>query len=147
MRPVYVLAGVSLTALTLQGPEQAVFGKWRVTSATCPNVCAMSLTEAEAWRGRTATYSPTLARFGTDSCDSPKYNTGTWGQSVFIGGFRMPASRFGIMADSTTVVDIWCPERLRVPGGFLLVKDARHLLMVWDGIVFELTRNESELPN
>jgi hypothetical protein len=47
------------------------------------------------------------------------------------------------------VVDISCPgqppagsltNRWDVAGGFLIVKDADHLLAIWEGVFFELTR-------
>jgi hypothetical protein len=47
------------------------------------------------------------------------------------------------------VVDISCPgqppagllkDRWEVAGGLLIVKNAHHLLAIWEGVFFELTR-------
>jgi hypothetical protein len=46
------------------------------------------------------------------------------------------------------VIDVECPSqrqpgpdpRWQVPGAFLVVKDRDHLLTVWEGVFFELTR-------
>jgi hypothetical protein len=55
---------------------------------------------------------------------------------------------WGITADSALVIDLDCPTqprigsdpRWQVPGSFLIVKDRDHLLAVWEGVFFELTR-------
>lgn len=123
------------------GSRGVVFGSWRVTGGrTCPNVCAMSDGEIAAWQGRTAFYADSLARFGTDSCSSPRYRVTVWTENDFLSGLRSPARSFGIERDSTVVIDIGCPDHWTAPGSLLLVKDQQHLLTMWDGVVFELTR-------
>ena len=147
---------VSLTALVStvsaaglrQGapPEHAAFGTWRVTGSICPTNCAMSRTEADAWRGRTARYQPSLARFAHHSCWSPRYSAGYWTADGRYGGARL--WQFGVTGDSVLVIEVQCRDqrqvgldpRWQVPGAFLIVKDRDHLLMVWEGVFFELTR-------
>jgi hypothetical protein len=106
----------------------------------------MSRTEAETWRGRVATYVDTVARFAEHSCRRPRYMVAYWPASGVYGGVHL--RDLGIADDSAMVVEVQCPSqpqagadsRWRAPGGFLLVKDPDHLLMVWEGIYFELTR-------
>ncbi|HSD30308.1 MAG TPA: hypothetical protein VLB49_00215 [Gemmatimonadales bacterium] len=126
--------------------QQAVFGEWRVTGSMCPTECAISQREAESWRGRIATYDDTLARFDAHRCARPRYTVGYWPASGVYGGARL--QDLGISGDSAMVVDVQCPTRpqegpdprWQEPGGFLIVKDRNHLLMVWEGVFFELTR-------
>ena len=127
-------------------PEQAAFGSWRVTGSMCPAECAISRAEADAWRGRIATYENSLVRFAENSCKGPRYNVGYWPATGLYGGARL--TDWGITADSALVIDLECPTqprtgadaRWQVPGAFLLVKDRDHLLAVWEGVFFELTR-------
>jgi hypothetical protein len=106
----------------------------------------MSLTEPAGWRNRVATYDDTLARFAEHACRQPRYTIGFWPASGVYGGARL--RDLGIAGDSAMVVDVQCPAqaqgrpdpRWQAPGGFLIVKDPDHLLVVWEGRYFELTR-------
>jgi hypothetical protein len=125
--------------------QRPVFGSWRVTGSKCPSSCAISSAEARSWRGRVASYGDTLARFAEHSCARPRYTVAYWPVSGTYGGARL--ADLGIAADSAMVVEVSCPSqrtgddpRWQVPGGFLIVRDARHLLMVWENVFFELTR-------
>ena len=112
----------------------------------CPTECAISPAEADAWRGRTATYENSLVRFAENSCRDPRYNAGYWPATGIYGGAHL--TDLGITADSALVIDLECPTqprtgsdpRWQVPGAFLLVKDRDHLLAIWEGVFFELTR-------
>src|SRR6266536_1193968 len=126
--------------------ERAVFGRWRVTASICPTQCAISRAQAAAWRGRFALYSDSLVRIGAASCRSPRYNVGYWPATGIYGGARL--KDFGIHADSALVVEVRCPSqphsgsdpRWPVWGGFLIVKNSEHVLVVWEAVFFELTR-------
>lgn len=135
-------------ASTPQGAEleHAAFGTWRVTGWNCPTDCAMTPAEADAWRGRTATYRHSLARFADHSCKDPRYSTGYWPADGRYGGASL--LQLGVTGDSALVIEVQCKSRRRAgsdprwqaPGAFLIVKDRDHLLMVWEGVFFELTR-------
>jgi hypothetical protein len=106
----------------------------------------MSRAEAGRWWGRIATYGDSLARFAEHRCARPRYMVGYWPASGVYGGARL--RDLGIAGDSAMVVDVECPAqpqvgpdpRWEVPGAFLIVRDAGHLLMLWEGVYFELTR-------
>jgi hypothetical protein len=106
----------------------------------------MSPSEADTWRGRTAIYEASLARFADDSCDRPRYAVSYWSANGLYGGARL--MDLGIIADSVMTIAVGCPTqpttgsdpRWRAPGAFLIVKDRDHLLTVFDGVFFELTR-------
>jgi hypothetical protein len=143
-----ILAVTFLAACVTQRakPEQAAFGSWRVTGSTCPTECAISRVEADAWRGRTARYEESGVRFAEISCKGPRYNVSYWPATGLYGGARL--TDLGITADSVLVIDLQCPTqprtgsdpRWQVAGSFLIVKNRDHLLAVWEGVFFELTR-------
>jgi len=146
-----VLTVLAITATCITRPahaQHAVFGQWRVTGSMCaPGGCALSRAEVASWRGRVAIYSDTLARFAEHSCSRPRYTAGYWPANGSYGGATF--ADLGLRGDSAMVVDISCPgqpptgllkDRWEVPGGFLIVKDADHLLTIWEGVFFELTR-------
>lgn len=145
-RAIISLVAISAACVSTAVAQPAVFGRWRVTRSLCPSECALSRTEAASWRGRSATYSATLARFAAHSCRRPHYTVGYWPASGRYGGARL--SDLGIAADSAMVVEVQCPaqpqsggeSRWQAPGGFLIVKDPDHVLLVWEGTYFELTR-------
>ena len=156
LRTLIVCSMVSLSALVwtipaacaprVFEPEQAVFGTWRVTGSICPTDCAMTRAEADAWRGRTATYQRSLARFADHSCASPHYHAAYWPADGRYGGARL--WQFGVTGDSALVIEVQCraqrqagsDPRWQVPGAFLIARDRDHMLMVWEGVYFELTR-------
>lgn len=146
-----VLAGLAIIATCIARPvsaQLAVFGQWRVTGSLCaPGGCALSRAEVASWHGQLATYSDTLARFAEHSCSRPRYSVAYWPANGLYGGATFAA--LGLVGDSAMVVEISCVDPLplgsgnegwQVAGGFLIVKDASHLLAVWEGVFFELTR-------
>jgi hypothetical protein len=146
-----VLTVLAITAACITRPAHAqhpVFGQWRVTRSICaPGGCALSHAEAASWRGRIATYSDTLARFAEHSCLRPRYAVTYWPANGLYGGASF--ADLGLRGDSAMIVVISCPgqpptglleDRWEVAGGFLIVRNADHLLAIWEGVFFELTR-------
>lgn len=141
---VLIITAACVMQRTVQ--KRAAFGNWRVTGSVCPTDCAIGRAEADAWRGRTATYGDSWARFANNSCNDPRYGVGHWPATGLYGGARL--ADIGVAADSVLVIEVRCPARpqmgtdprWQVPGSFLVVKDHDHLLAVWEGVFFELTR-------
>lgn len=142
------LSTLAIMATCVPAPgtaQRAVYGQWQVTGAKCPTECTLGQAELASWQGRIATYSDTLAGFAGHVCRSPRYAPGFWPGSGLYGGARLVD--LGIAGDSVMVVEVRClaePQagadpRWRAPGAFLIVKDSGHLLMVWEGVYFELT--------
>ena len=128
-------------------PQRAVFGDWRVTGSSCPaQGCAFTHAQADAWRGQLAFYSDSVVRIGGTVCRAPRYEVGYWPATGIYGGSRL--KDFGIRGDSALIVEVGCPaqsgrepdHRWEVWGAFVLVKDSDHLLVLWEGVFFELTR-------
>ena len=146
MRTGFLIGLLAVTAACSPPAQDAVFGQWRVTGTIYIGESAMSRAEAESWRGRVASYGKTHAQFAEHACDRPRYGVGYWPASGLYGGARL--RDLGIADDSAMVVEVRCPTqpqtgsdpRWQVPGAFLIVKDRDHLLMVWQGLYFELTR-------
>lgn len=150
MRIGFLLLCLSIPAASLArqvSPERSVFGHWRVSGSSCSaQGCALTRAQADAWRGRPALYSDSLVRIGGTVCRRPRYNVAYWPSTGVYGGSRL--EDFGIRGDSALVVQVECPAKPRsepdprwqVWGAFLLVKDSDHLLVLWEGVFFELTR-------
>jgi hypothetical protein len=71
---------------------------------------------------------------------------GHWPANGRYGGASL--ADIGVTGDSVLVIEVQCPAQRRagsdprwqVAGAFLIVKDRDHLLTVWEGVFFELTR-------
>ena len=140
------LAITGACVTTPAGAQRDVYGEWGVTGAKCFAECALRTAELAKWHGRSVTYSDTLAGFDDHVCRRPRYVPSYWLASGVYGGARL--LDLGIPGDSAVIVEVRClaePQgggdpRWRAPGAFLIVKDSGHLLMVWEGVYFELTR-------
>ncbi len=144
-----ILLSAAPPLLFAQGP---IIGSWRVSGSRCPGICAMSNAEAGRWRGKVARYTPSVARFGSDSCTTPTYASSRLTGRAFMNDFLTSLKSIGITADSVDVIEIGCHGRWTNPGAFLIIKDRGHILTVWDGVFFEMVRlatysRTSERPN
>jgi hypothetical protein len=126
-----------------------ILGEWRVTGSRCRSECALAPATAQRFHGGVAVFAGSRVRFGEDTCNAARFTTGYWPASGRYGGSRL--ADFGIVADSAIVVQVRCPEssarasdpRWMVPGSFLLVRDADHLIAIWEGVWFELARQQT----
>jgi hypothetical protein len=112
-RDLITVLAITATCVTKPAAAQhAVFGQWRVTRSICPAECALSRGEVESWRGRSATYDDSLARFAEHVCRRPRYVIGFWPASGVYGGRRL--GDLGIGGDSAMVVEVQCPTQPQV---------------------------------
>ena len=139
--PLSIVAALSVAPLP-PGDASAVFGRWHISSDSCPNVCAMSRAESQAWHGRKASYDSTIARFGQDSCLHPLYLARVRTEADFLDNDRISMRQLGITTSTVTVVDIRCPGDWDSPGASLIVKDKDHIIAMSDGVYFELKRDQ-----
>ena len=114
-------------------------GNWRVKGHQAPGVSAMPADTAAAWVGRTAEYSNSRARFGTEECARPGYFSTTLAAGDFAAEFGVPAPALGLEAP-VTMITVRCRGGWTVPGSRLLVRNPDLMLTPWDGVFFELQR-------
>jgi uncharacterized membrane protein len=117
----------------------ALEGSWHVVAHHAPGIAAMSPREADAWVGRKARFSRSLAQFGTDECTAPSYEARSLTPRAFAQEFRVPSTDLGLRAP-IQMVEVRCAGRRGGPGNRLLVKGPNELLTFWDGVFFELHR-------
>ncbi|HUF36806.1 MAG TPA: META domain-containing protein [Gemmatimonadales bacterium] len=129
--------GCAESAAESQGAD-AVAGSWQVVAHRAPGIAAMSGNEADAWIGRTAGFSREQARFGTQQCSWPSYETRTIGDGgAFAGEFGVPPAAVGLNAP-VRLVEVRCDGPWERPGSRLFVKGPNEMLALWDGVFFEL---------
>ncbi|HEX2201982.1 MAG TPA: hypothetical protein VHG91_01735 [Longimicrobium sp.] len=122
------------------GPGSEVEGTWRVAGRQAPGVSAMTEGESEAMVGRTAEYTASVARVGSDACQLPVYRRETVAAGEFQKAFRVPPAAVGL-PDPVTLVRVHCGgAEWSSPGALLMVAGPGRLLTVWDGVFFRLER-------
>ncbi len=106
----------------------------------------MSDADARAWHGRTARLTANEAMFGGIHCDKPAYGTRTVAKDSFLAAdFHLPPGSIEPLAslEQFTLLEVRCGgERWAAPGGRLIEIDATHALAPWDGVFFQLRRDQ-----
>ena len=96
---------------------------------------------AADWVGKTAEYSRTRARFGTEECSEPTYAEATLAAPAFAAEFGVSVEALGLEAPVTTIT-VGCRGEWTVPGSQLLVRGSDRMFTLWDGVFFELEREK-----
>jgi hypothetical protein len=135
---------ISIAALGQSVPS-SVGGAWKVERWSAPGISGMRDGVADSWVGRLARFDEKLVEFGPERCEAPSYRPRTVeAENYFIEGFRIYAKELGITATTVSIVEILCRgKQWDAPSNLLIIKDKDHLLTVWDGVFFELTRPKS----
>jgi hypothetical protein len=126
-------------------PPLDLEGVWTVVGHHTPGVAGMSEADAEDWRGRTVRLSPAGAVSGGTRCDAPRYAPHLVARDSFLAAeYKLPgdALRRAGLPERVTVLEVSCGG---VPwaamGGRLIGIETDRALAPWDGIFFELTRD------
>ncbi|PYS47588.1 MAG: hypothetical protein DMG13_27485 [Acidobacteria bacterium] len=118
-----------------------IAGTWEVVGHVEPGISAMSNVEADSWLRKKARYENAIAEFGSERCTAPSYTKKLVNaKSYFMDEFRIQASQLGITTNEIAVVEVKCSDADWTAPGSLLLKDQSHLLTVWDGVFFKLSR-------
>ncbi len=119
-------------------PTAYVHGDWEVVAFEQPGVAALSPSEADAWIGRVAHLSDSLAVFGDDRCETPTYVSDTTTADRFARDYLFVPS-------AVSLGDTILGTRLRCGGDWIsplarLYHRGSDLLAPWDGTFFVLQR-------
>jgi len=131
------------TAIPLGSPMSAgqlPYGTWRVSGYRFVGVSGMSRNDADGWIGRTASFSRTTAGFPPDVCAAPDYAVSSVTLADLAADYRVRPSDLGIAGATVQVVEVRCQDAWSGPGNRLLVLSPGHIVCVWDGVFFDLTR-------
>ena len=130
-------------------PADAPFdltGSWTVVGHHLPGVSAMTEAEASAWRGRTVRLTQAGAASGESHCKSAVYATRMVPRdSLLSAEYRLTADRLSRagLAERVTVLDVLCAGTpWPAVGGRLIGIGADRALAPWDGVFFELARDD-----
>jgi hypothetical protein len=124
-------------------PLSLIEGTWRITRVHyCPHICALSNEEADAFEGRTITYSASAVTSGSGTCTSPTFTIQVWDPDKFESFYRFDPTEIGLKnGDPVLEIDIQCANSDGIElGENLIVKDSDTLLMWLDGVHFEAKR-------
>ncbi|QGG54801.1 hypothetical protein [Paenibacillus sp. B01] len=111
------------------------FGEWKVTGdvASTP----VSAGPDESLIGQEASFSKESARFGDAETANPVYEEKSLTAEQFAQDYRMQLSDLGIEGESAQTVEI---KDFAGPSGTFFIKDESTLLMILDGVFYELSR-------
>jgi hypothetical protein len=132
---------VLLSSAVPQSALSDIAGTWEVVGHVEPGISAMSKTEADSWLGKKARYENAIAEFGSERCTAPSYTKKLVdAKSYFLDEFRVQASQLGITTNEIAVVEVKCNDADWTAPGSLLFRGQDHVLTVWDGVFFKLSR-------
>jgi hypothetical protein len=132
---------------------EAILGDWKVTKvAGFAHISAMDKEEASKWIGSRATFTRDLIRFDapTDAepCIKPVYSFHTISADEFYSSNRVSAKDLGLPNGPVTYVDIASAKNDWIaPGNGLILKSYGCLLTEWNGVYFELKRNDPAIAD
>ncbi|MBB5211504.1 hypothetical protein [Microbulbifer hydrolyticus] len=125
--------------------QDYVSGSW-VIEKDIPTSGIASLTQEEAneFIGTKAFYSKEMTRFGSTECNSPVYNVDNINESDFFSGTYNSFTELGISSSEIYQVSVSCDDQGAEwwEGGFLFSKDKDHLIVLIEGVYFELHRSK-----
>ena len=155
MRPAAVLLLVWLWAGACRdagdGPQAVeapldLTGTWTVVGHHLPGVGVMTEAEAGAWRGRSVRLTRSGAASGESHCASPAYTTRIVSRdSLLSTQYRLSPDRLARagLAERVSVLDVTCAGTPWTGmGGRLIGIGADRALAPWDGVFFELARDD-----
>ncbi|QJC50752.1 hypothetical protein HGI30_03640 [Paenibacillus albicereus] len=127
--------GADNTGSEQEAGASSWLGEWKVTGdvASTP----VSTGPDEALKGQQASFSKESARFGDAETANPVYEEKTLTAEQFTQDYRMQLSDIGIDAGEVQTVEI---KDFAGPSGMFFVKDDSTLLMLLDGVFYELVR-------
>lgn len=137
----------SLTAAVADsGAPSGLTGIWTVVAHHTPGVSAMDSAQAAAWHGETVRLMPSKAVAPGVTCNAPVYRNHTVQRDSFLATeYRLAPGSLPRLAsvEHLTVLDVACGGTHWVAlGGVLIQIDGRHALAPWDGVFFELERDQ-----
>ncbi len=156
LAPLAILAATSACGRERPGPAMvdsaatdsapALTGIWTVTGYHIPGLSAMSEAGARAWRGQTVRLATNEAFSPGNSCAAPSYAIRVVPRNPYLADdYRLPPSALPVLSahDELTILDVSCDgSAWTTMGGRLIAIDADRALAPWDGVFFELTRDQ-----
>lgn len=122
--------------------HESYFGEWIVVQEIARNpIYALSNEEIESIIGKKVIYKTDVVIFGERICNQPKYDEECISDSEFFIENRLELRSLGINENTVKTITIWERDEVWVnPGGFFIVKNGNTLIMLWDGVYFELAK-------
>lgn len=122
-----------------------VLGKWVVTGHRIPGTSAMTAAQAQALHGQSIEYTAESARSGKDICPRATFKPRGEAAGPYLAtGFRVDPQKLGLRPDTPLqITEISCGGvDWATLGGTLFVSPAGRTFAPWNGVFFELQRNQ-----
>lgn len=116
------------------------FGRWVIGPAFVVHSSPLSDQEIDALVGQPVAFSDIQVRIGREAC-RPRYRVEAISTEEFIWRCRMKPIEVGISGDFVTEIDIE-DTAATTPFATVFVKDNDHLILTFEGVYFELRREE-----
>ncbi|TVX93804.1 hypothetical protein [Paenibacillus agilis] len=112
------------------------FGSWKISKVAGYSPIYVD-TDESANIGKKASYSAQLARLDDTEIKNPIYTEKKYSKSKFFEEYRTHLSDIGIDDEEIRIIEI---EDWSGPGGGLIIKNEQALILLWNGIYYELNK-------
>ncbi|WP_028595342.1 hypothetical protein [Paenibacillus assamensis] len=112
------------------------FGNWKISKIAGYSPIYVD-TDESANIGKAALYTAEIARFNDNERKNPIYKEMKYSKSKFFEENRIQLSDIGINDEQVRIVEI---EDWSGPGSGFIIKNEQALILLWDGIYYELNK-------
>jgi hypothetical protein len=129
--------------------NEDLYGNWLIKRTVAfGKVSSLSDEDINKLIGKRIEYSPNKASFGNDICENPKYKKSIISEKDFFENNGYTSFKeLGLQGDSVIMVEIFCEKEdysnfWYTIGGRIFEKDKNTLIANYEGVFFELVKDE-----
>jgi hypothetical protein len=123
--------------------NEPFYGQWQVKRVVAyARTHGMSQQTIKSYIGKKVVYTAERAMFDRKVCQKPEYRHNTYTEDDFYVEFFAHLKDMGIRKDSVEVVQVYTPQgdAWINPGNAFVIKDANTVILMYNGVFFELER-------
>jgi hypothetical protein len=134
--------------LHAQVPARFIYGSWKVKRIIPTSNIQTSTEDAKKYLGMEIVYSADEFKFDSEVVKHPKYKTGRMAAETFYGQYRAQLKELGLTRGALTTVEVLDAkgEPVLNPGAIVFVRNSNAIVTMWDGIYFEVIRENPVAP-
>ena len=146
-----VFAAISAVAPLLYAQISArfIYGSWKVKRIIPTSNIQTSTEDAKKYLGLEIVYSADEFKFGSEAVEHPKYKTGRMTAGTFYEQYRAQLKELGVTRGAVSTVEVLDArgEPVLKPGATVFVRNSNAIVIMWDGIYFEVVRENLATPS